>query len=147
MTDKQKTQSTEAASSPGPQPYPAPNNQSLPHNGVTVSGDNGADSRKAFYIHIDAIPGKENDVIDMLKDILTCVEDEPATCPWYAVRYSQTTFGIFEVFPNIAGRQAHVEGGGGDIFRDVQRMNKLLAYPAHVYKVDVLMSKEVFAKS
>jgi hypothetical protein len=57
---------------------------------------------------------------------------------------AQHTFGIFEVFPDLAGRKAHVEGGGGDIFRDVERMNDILAEPAHVHKVDVLLSKQVF---
>ena len=80
----------------------------------------------------------------MLADILACVREEPATGPWYAVRYSATTFAIFETFPDIAGRQAHVDGGGGDIFRDLERMNAILARPAHVHNVDVLLSKQVF---
>jgi len=28
----------------------------------------------------------------------------------------------------------------------VTRMNSILAYPAHVYRLDILMSKEVFAR-
>lgn len=80
----------------------------------------------------------------MLRDILACVEEEPATGPWYGVQFSETIFGIFETFPDIAGRQAHVDGGVGDIFRDVERMNAILAQPAHVQKVDVLLSKQVF---
>ena len=62
------------------------------------------------------------------------------------VRYSATTFGIFEAFPNIAGRDAHVAGGGGDIFRDKDRMNAILAYPAHVYRLDVLLNKMTAGK-
>jgi hypothetical protein len=62
------------------------------------------------------------------------------------VRYSPTTFGIFEAFPNIAGRDADVIGGGGDIFRDNKRMNNILACPAHAYRVDVLFSKKMFAE-
>lgn len=77
----------------------------------------------------------------MLRDIYGCVLGEPATGPWFAVRYSQTVFGIFEAFPNIAGRNAHVEGGGGDIFRDNARMNAILARPAHVHRLDVLLNK------
>lgn len=57
----------------------------------------------------------------MLEDILGCVQEEPATGPWYAVRYAPTVFGIFEVFPDRAGR------------------------PAHVHRLDVLMGKAVFA--
>lgn len=130
---------------PGPVPFPAPANTAQPHRGVLVTGEQGDEGRKAFYIHIEAIPGKEDQVEQMLSDILACVEQEPATGPWFGVRYSQTTFGVFEAFPNLAGRQAHVEGGGGEIFRDVERMNAILAYPALVYRLDVLMSKDVFA--
>lgn len=116
-----------------------------PHRGVLVSGVDGEDGPKAFYIHIEALPGKEDEVLQMLRDILACVEDEPATGPWYGVRYSPTVFAIFEAFPDLAGRQAHVDGGGGVIFRDVERMNSILARPAHVARVDILLSKELFS--
>jgi quinol monooxygenase YgiN len=115
------------------------------HRGVIMTGSDGVDGPKAFFIEIEALPGKEDDVVQMLRDIRACVEDEPATGPWFAVRRSATTFAIFEAFPDIAGRQAHVDGAGGDIFRDVERMNAILAKPAHVQKVDVLLSKRVFA--
>lgn len=137
--------SEDSTALPGPVPVPAPANTEQPHRGVLVTGEQGDEGRKAFYIHIEAVPGKEDQVMQMLSDILACVEQEPATGPWFGLRYSQTTFGIFEAFPNLAGRQAHVEGGGGKIFRDVERMNSILAYPAHVYRLDVLMSKDVFA--
>ena len=115
-----------------------------PHAGVVMTGRDGEDGTKAFYIHIEAKPDKVAEVRQMLADILGHVEGEPATGPWYGVQSSPTTFAIFEVFPDIAGRQAHVDGGGGDIFRDVERMNDILAAPAHVQKVDVLLSKQVF---
>lgn len=135
-----------ADASPGPVPHPDEAGHGHPHRGVLMTGDDGEDGPKAFYIHLEALPGKEDEVVQMLRDILACVEREPATGPWYGVRYSRTTFGIFEAFPGIAGRRAHVEGGGGDIFRDVARMNAILAYPARVYKLDVLLSKQVFAR-
>lgn len=114
------------------------------HSGVLMTGRDGDDGTKAFYILIEARPDKTDEVRAMLADILECVEDEPATGPWYAVQHSETTFAIFEVFPDLAGRRAHVAGGGGDIFRDIERMNDILAAPAHVQKVDVLLSKQVF---
>ena len=115
------------------------------HEGVKLTGENGEDGPKAFYILIEARPGMEAEVEQMLRDIRAAVEDEPATGPWYAVRHSPTTFAIFEAFPDIAGRNAHVAGKGGDIFRDVERMNRILARPAHVQRVDVLLNKAVFA--
>ncbi|GIJ44892.1 hypothetical protein Val02_17780 [Virgisporangium aliadipatigenens] len=125
------------------QPAEVPTSE-RPHSGVVMTGHDGDDGVKAFYILIEALPGKTAEVRTMLADILRCVQDEPATGPWYAVQHSPTTFAIFEVFPDIAGRRAHVAGGGGDIFRDIERMNDILAAPAHVQKVDVLMSKQVF---
>ena len=134
----------ETAAAPGPELSPVPQPPESPHRGVVMTGTDGDDGPKAFYIHIEALPGNGDEVVQMLRDILACVEDEPATGPWYGVRYSETTFGIFETFPSIAGRQAHVDGGGGDIFRDLDRMNAILASPAHVRKMDVLLSKQVF---
>ena len=134
------------ATSPGPEPMPGAGRDTKPHRGVIVTGSNGEVGPKAFYIHIEARRGKEDEVVQMLHDIFDCVLEEPATGPWYGVRYSQTTFGIFEAFPSIAGREVHVAGGGGDIFRDLERMNLVLAYPALVYRVDVLFNKKVFAE-
>lgn len=139
------TRSEDLATMPGPNPLPGQTLDSQSHRGVVVTGENGEDGPKAFYIHIEARPGKEAEVIQMLKDIYGCILGEPATGPWFGVRYSATTFGIFEAFPDIAGRDAHVAGGGGDIFRDNLRMNDILAYPAHVYRVDVLFGKKMFA--
>lgn len=134
------THPADLATVPGPLPHRDLPLQTL-HRGVVVTGENGEEGHKAFYIHIEARPGKEDEVVEMLRDIYGCVLDEPATGPWFGVRYSLTTFGIFEAFPNIDGRDAHVAGGGGDIFRDNARMNALLASPAHVYRLDVLFNK------
>lgn len=133
-------------SAPGrlPEDYAGPD-ATPGHRGVLMTGHDRTEGPKAFYIHIEAKPDRVDQVEQMLQDILDCVQDEPATGPWYGVRYSETVFAIFEAFPSIAGRQAHVDGGGGDIFRDLERMNDLLVQPAHVAKLDVLFTKQVFA--
>ncbi|MFV3411150.1 hypothetical protein ACNFH8_02615 [Pseudomonas sp. NY15436] len=132
--------------SPGPERGDEHSNGVQLHRGVEVRGENGEEGPKAFYIHIEALPGKEGAVLQMLRDIYGYVLGEPATGPWFGVRYSATTFGIFEAFPSIAGRDAHVAGGGGDIFRDRSRMNEILVYPAQVHRVDVLLVKELFGR-
>lgn len=120
-------------------------NETDRHDGVKMTGRDGAEGPKAFLIRIEAKPGKEQDVVRMLADIRECVETEPATGPWYAVQLSATSFAIYEAFPDISGRNAHVAGAGGDIFRDVERMNAILSEPAHVQKVDILFAKKLFA--
>ncbi len=139
MTTKPNEHATE--SRPGPTVGVAQAADGGRHEGVRIIGEDGDDGRKAFYINIEALPGKEEQVVKMLRDILGFVEGEPATGPWFGVRFSRSTFGVFEAFPSISGREAHEAGGGGDIFRDVERMNEILARPAQVYKLDVLMLK------
>lgn len=145
-TTRVSTDPDDLATRPGPEPKREAYPKVERHRGVVVTGDDGDDGPKAFYIHVEAKPGKEDAVATMLQDIFNCVLQEPATGPWFSVRYSNSTFGIFEAFPNIAGRDAHVAGGGGDIFRDLERMNDILAEPAHVYRLDVLLNKKMFAE-
>jgi hypothetical protein len=38
------------------------------------------------------------------------VEEEPATIAWFAIRPGPSEFGIFDAFPDDAGRQAHLGG-------------------------------------
>ncbi|GGE52163.1 hypothetical protein GCM10007421_28260 [Halopseudomonas oceani] len=128
-----------------PGPVAPPEAPQTPHVGVLQIGEQGAEGRKAFYIHLEAKPGREDEVVQMLRDIRLCVEQEPGTGPWFAVRFSERVFGIFEAFFDLAGRQAHVEGGGGDIFRDRERMNAILVDAARVHRLDVLMSKDYFS--
>lgn len=121
--------------------------QAQPHAGVVLTGRNGADGTKAFFVEIEARPDKVAEAQEMLREILGWVEGEPQTGPWYGVQFGPTTFGIFDVFPSIAARQAHADGGGGDILRDLERMNDILAAPARVHRADVLLSKQVFTAS
>ena len=74
MKDETKSSGVATTASPGPTPDPAPSPGEHPHRGVRVSGRDGAEGPKAFYIHIEALPGKENQVVRLLEDILGCVE-------------------------------------------------------------------------
>jgi hypothetical protein len=59
-----------------------------------------------LLVHLEAKPGKEAEVEQFLKSGLAVVQGEPATITWYAIRLSATTFGIFDTFPDNAGRDA-----------------------------------------
>ncbi|MCF2152227.1 hypothetical protein IQ276_038750 [Desmonostoc muscorum LEGE 12446] len=58
----------------------------------------------------EAKPGKEAELESLLRKGLAMVEKEPATTQWYAIKIGPTTYGIFDVFPDEAGRQAHFDG-------------------------------------
>ncbi|GLC63032.1 hypothetical protein PLESTB_001973600 [Pleodorina starrii] len=62
---------------------------------------------KGLLVRFDALPGKEDDVKEFLDSGRALVEDEQATTAWFAFRLGPTSFGIFDVFPDDAGRDAH----------------------------------------
>jgi quinol monooxygenase YgiN len=64
----------------------------------------------ALFVRLEARPGKEKDVENFLKSGLSLVEEEPATTAWFGIRLGPSTFGIFDAFPDEAGRQAHLSG-------------------------------------
>ena len=112
------------------------------HPGFVVKGVNDTPGQKAYYIHLEAKPGKGDQVQQFLRDINSGVDQEPLTGPWFALRYSSTTFGIFEAFPDAEARHTHDTGPGGQNFqRGAGLLRDMLAYPAQLYRLDVLHGK------
>ena len=66
--------------------------------------------KTALLVRLEAISGKEAEVESFLRGGLPIVEQEPATVAWFGIRLGPTTFGIFDAFPDEAGRQAHHSG-------------------------------------
>jgi quinol monooxygenase YgiN len=84
-------------------------------------------------------PGKEDEVISFLEGGLSLVEEEPATIAWFAIRLGPSEFGIFDAFPDDAGRQAHL--GGRVAAALMTQAPELLAQPPVIEPVAVLASK------
>jgi quinol monooxygenase YgiN len=59
---------------------------------------------------VEAKPGKEAEVESFLRSALSIVEEEPETLEWFAIKLGPSTFGIFDVFKDEAGRRAHLSG-------------------------------------
>ena len=93
----------------------------------------------ALYVRLDAKPGKESDVENFLRGGLAIVEQEPATIAWFAIRMGPSTFGIFDAFPDDAGRQAHLSGRVAAAL--MAKAPDLLAKPPAIDKIDVLAAK------
>lgn len=92
-----------------------------------------------LYVKLEAKRGKEKDVEDFLRGGLAIVQQEPATPAWFALRMGETTFGIFDAFPDEAGRQAHLSGRVAAAL--MAKAPDLLAQAPSIEKVDVLASK------
>jgi quinol monooxygenase YgiN len=93
----------------------------------------------ALFVRLEAKPGKEKDVESFLKEGLPLVMEEPATAAWFGIRLGPSTFGIFDAFPDEAGRQAHLSGRVAAAL--MAKAAELLSAPPSIEKVDVLAAK------
>jgi quinol monooxygenase YgiN len=93
----------------------------------------------ALLVRLEAKPGREADVENFLKGGLPIVQEEPATTAWFAIRMGPSTFGIFDAFPDEAGRQAHLTGRVAAAL--MAQASDLLAQPPSIEQVDVLAAK------
>jgi quinol monooxygenase YgiN len=64
----------------------------------------------ALLARLEAKPGKEQEVLNFLKNALPIAVKEPDTVRWYALQLGPSTFGIFDTFETAEGRQAHLDG-------------------------------------
>ncbi len=92
-----------------------------------------------LFVRLEAKPGKEKEVESFLNSGLALVTEEPATTAWFAIRMGPTTFGIFDVFPDESGRQAHLSGKLAAAL--MAKASDLLAKAPDIQKVDVLAAK------
>ena len=93
----------------------------------------------ALLVRLEAKPGKEAEVKSFLEGGLSVVRGEPATTAWFALRMGPTAFGIFDAFPDGAGRDAHL---AGDVAKALMaKAPELLARAPSIEKVDVLADK------
>jgi quinol monooxygenase YgiN len=95
--------------------------------------------KKALLVRLEAKPGQEAAVEEFLRGGLSIVEQEPATTAWFAIRMGPATFGIFDAFPDEAGRQAHLSGRVAAALK--AKSAELFAEPPAIENVDVLAAK------
>jgi quinol monooxygenase YgiN len=92
-----------------------------------------------LLVTLEAKAGREADVESFLKSAVPLVQAEPATTAWFAIRLGPSTFGIFDVFPDDAGRDAHL--GGKVAAALMQNASELLSEAPNIQKIDVLADK------
>lgn len=64
----------------------------------------------ALFARLEAKPGKEKEVAQLLEAGLAMARQEPTTPLWFALRLGPTTFGVFDAFADERGRQTHLNG-------------------------------------
>jgi quinol monooxygenase YgiN len=88
---------------------------------------------------LEAKPGKEAAVAELLKSAQALAVQESATVVWYAFQSGPRSFGIFDAFNDEAGRTAHLEGRIAAAL--MGKADELLASPPDIRKVDLLAVK------
>jgi quinol monooxygenase YgiN len=89
-----------------------------------------------LFVRLEARPGKEQAVADFLSAGLELTNREATTPIWFALRFSTTTFGVFDAFASEEDRQRHL---AGDMAKSLMsRVDELLARPPSVEPVDIL---------
>lgn len=83
--------------------------------------------------------GKEEELASFLAGALPLAEDEPATTAWFAIKLDDSTYGIFDVFPDDEGRRAHLDGPIAAAL--MEKADELLSRPAEIKPIDVLAAK------
>jgi quinol monooxygenase YgiN len=66
--------------------------------------------QKSLSLRLIARPGKEKELQQLLVDGLQFVREEPKTINWYTFKINESTFGIFDTFPDEDGLHQHHTG-------------------------------------
>lgn len=95
--------------------------------------------KKAIFVRLEAQYGKEAEVERFLDSGLELVNDEPLTVTWYAVKFGESSFGIFDTFEGDEGRDAHLNGQVAAAL--MAKADELFSEPPRIEKVDILVAK------
>lgn len=94
---------------------------------------------KGLLVRLEVKSGKDAEVESFLQSALPLVRQEAATTAWFALRFGRSEYGIFDVFPDEAGRDAHLSGPVAKALKE--QAEALFAEPPRIQKLDVLAHK------
>jgi quinol monooxygenase YgiN len=94
---------------------------------------------RGLLVRLEAKHGKDTEVEQLLRSAQALVQQEAATPAWFAIKFGRYEYGVFDVFPDDAGREAHLAGPIAKALMD--RAGELLAKPPSIQKLDVLAEK------
>jgi quinol monooxygenase YgiN len=95
-------------------------------------------TKVAIFIQLKAKPGKEQEAATFLQSAQGLLQQEPLTIAWFAVRFDQSTFGIFDAFEE-EGRQAHLNGSIAAAL--MAKYDELFEGPLEIRQTEVLADR------
>lgn len=93
----------------------------------------------ALLATLKAKAGKESEVEEFLKSAVPLVADEPETVTWYALKFDDSTFGIFDTFDTEDGRDAHLNGKVAAAL--MEKAEELFSESPDIKKLQILAEK------
>jgi quinol monooxygenase YgiN len=94
---------------------------------------------KALLARLEAKPGKETAVQDLLIRAVGLANQEARTTVWFALKLGPSTFGVFDAFADEEGRQAHLNGPIAQAL--MANAPEMFSKPPQIDPVDVLGAK------
>lgn len=94
---------------------------------------------KGLIVRLEAKPGKEEAVKNLLRNAQSLVQEEPETVAWFAFQIGPSSFAIVDVFPDEDGRNAHLKGAVAAALEE--HGLELLSQPPLIERVDALATK------
>ncbi|HKE68098.1 MAG TPA: antibiotic biosynthesis monooxygenase [Nocardioidaceae bacterium] len=92
-----------------------------------------------LLVTIEARPGRERDVEHFLDSGLSLVNEEPETALWFAIHLGGPRYGIFDVFLDDAGRDAHLHGKVAEAL--MAQSEDLFTGPPDIQRIDIRAAK------
>lgn len=93
----------------------------------------------AMLTQFEARTGREREVQEFLRAALPFVKAEPETSAWFGLRLGPKSFGIFDVFPDEAGRMAHLSGCAAEQL--IAKTPGIFAAPPIMQKFEIVAAK------
>lgn len=90
----------------------------------------------ALLATLKAKSGKETEVEEFLKSAIPLVQEETGTKQWYALKFDDSTFGIFDTFDDEEGRDAHLNGKVAAAL--MEKADDLFSVAPDIKKVEIL---------
>jgi quinol monooxygenase YgiN len=94
---------------------------------------------RGLLVRCEVMPGKDAEVEAFLASAVPAVRAEHGTTAWFAIRFGRSEYGIFDVFPDDAARDAHLTGAVASAL--MQRSSALFTQPPHIMRLDVIAEK------
>ena len=92
-----------------------------------------------LLVRLEAKRDKDDEVEKFLSSAVPIVNAEAGTIAWFAIRFSHSEYGIFDVFPDEATREAHLNGQVAKVL--MEKAGELFTVLPDIQKIDILANK------